>query len=76
MPKNGCIPHFLPHLQFFFFMANMDKSVIVYDGTSHFVESWTYVCERGEVVVFWGSFERCSERSDELNDECKKKRRR
>lgn len=69
-------PPFFPSPSILFFMASLSKSVVIYDGTSYFVESWSYICQRGEVVVFRGSFDRCSERSDELNDECTDKKRR
>jgi hypothetical protein len=57
-------------------MINFYKSVVIFDGTTHFVESSDYKCQDGEKVVYRGNFDACSDKSDELNAECKEKRRR
>ena len=42
--------------------------VVIFDGTSHFVESADYVLGEGEQVVFEGTFEECVKECDDLND--------
>lgn len=48
----------------------MIDSIIVFDGTSHFVESLDYELGEGEEQVFKGSFARCSQKCASLNDAC------
>jgi len=50
-----------------------DESIVVWDGTSYFVEDSDYPIDYGtifdEEIVFSGSFEACSEKCNELNEE-------
>jgi len=43
-------------------------SIVVFDGTSHFVESRDYKLQKGEQIVFSGPFQNCCIKADELND--------
>lgn len=45
-------------------------SIVVFDGTSHFVETAEYILEDGEEIVFKGSITQCDQKCDELNNEC------
>lgn len=46
----------------------MIDSVIVFDGTSYFVESIHYVLCQDETIVFRGSFAKCEAKCDTFND--------
>jgi hypothetical protein len=50
-----------------------DESIVVWDGTSYFVEDSDYPIDYGaifdEEIVFSGSFEECSGKCNELNEE-------
>lgn len=48
----------------------MMDSIIVFDGTSYFVESISYILAEDEEVVFRGNYNDASEECDRLNDEC------
>lgn len=43
-------------------------SIVVFDGTSYFVEEKDYLLPDDEEVVFRGTFELCCEKCEELND--------
>ena len=49
-------------------MANKE-SIVIFDGTSYFVEDENYLLPDDEEIVFIGSFDACSKKADELNDE-------
>jgi hypothetical protein len=53
----------------------MIDSVLIFDGTSYFVEDFNYSLQDGEEVVLKGSYDRCSKEADRLNDICKDKPR-
>jgi hypothetical protein len=44
-------------------------SVVVFDGTSHFVDDAEYVLMDDEKVVYRGCFEECVEVCEKLNSE-------
>lgn len=44
-------------------------SIVVFDGTSHFVDDAGYVLMDDEKVVYRGSFEECVEVCEKLNSE-------
>ena len=44
------------------------KSVVIFDGTSYFVEQAEYTLGEDEEIIFRGTFEECVEECDELND--------
>lgn len=46
----------------------MKDSIIVFDGTSYFVESINYDLQDGEVIEYTGTFDECSYRCNFLND--------
>jgi hypothetical protein len=48
----------------------MIDSVVVFDGTSYFVDSLDYILQDGEDIVFRGSFQKASDKCDALNDSC------
>jgi hypothetical protein len=48
-------------------MVNFD--IVVFDGTSYFVEDSYYELQEGESIVFRGSFKACSEKAERLNDD-------
>ena len=43
------------------------ESVLIFDGTSCFVEQAEYTLGEGEEVVFEGTFEECTEKEEELS---------
>jgi len=43
------------------------ESVVIFDGTSYFVESAEYILGEDEEIVFTGSFEECEEKEEELS---------
>ena len=43
------------------------ESVLIFDGTSYFVEQAEYTLGEGEEVVFEGTFEECTEKEEELS---------
>lgn len=47
-------------------------SVVIFDGTSYFVESSDYELGEGEEIIFKGQFSDCSDLADSKNEEIKK----
>jgi hypothetical protein len=43
-------------------------SLVIFDGTTYFVESSDYVLEQGERIVFKGSFDQCDREVERLMD--------
>lgn len=43
-------------------------SIVIFDGTTHFVESAEYVIGYGEKIVFTGTFDDCCDKADKLNE--------
>lgn len=46
----------------------MNHCVVVFDGTSYFVEDSNFIPNVDEEIVYRGSFENCNNKADELND--------
>ena len=43
------------------------ESVVIFDGTTYFVESAEYILGEDDEIVFTGTFEECTEKETELS---------
>ena len=55
------------YLNFLNTLTHTQMDVVIFDGTSYFVESADYMLGEGEQVVFEGTFEECTEKEEELS---------